>query len=143
MVTITRFRSRAIVTTLALAWLPYITTRCIDPAKCPTEHTHLNQQQEQHRHGDRVHDHGDAPGHHGTHHETPTPSTPAQACCDLTGKFNIVSAEGAPSVTPVFSSAPLAVPVVPERLSRQPRGDFVAHTAHGPPTYLRNHTLLI
>jgi hypothetical protein len=139
MLAVTHLRSRAIVMTLAVAWLPYITGRCIDPAACPTEHTQLKR----HDHGDHIHEHCEARGHHGIHDETPTPGTPTHTCCDLTGKSNIVASEGVPSVTPVFLSAPLAVPVVPERRPDQPHGDFVAHTAHGPPTYLRNHTLLI
>jgi hypothetical protein len=135
------FRSQWIVMGLALAWLPFITTHCIDPASCPTEHMRSEGHHDDH-HGDHAHSHGDAAANHGTRHESP-PSTPARACCNLTGKFNILASAGPPSVAPVFSSTALAAPVVPELRNGALRSPFIPHTAHAPPLYLRNHTLLI
>ena len=132
-------RSRALVVTLAVAWLPYITTRCIDPVSCPTEHARQHDDHSDHGH----HGHSGIASERGTHDETPA-ETPIRTCCDLTGKLNVLVSAGTPSITPVLFSSTLPTSAVWEFLHHQsPRRDLVPPAAHGPPAYLRNHILLI
>ena len=132
-------RSRALVMTLAVVWLPYITTRCVDPVSCPTEHA-----REAADHRDLGHHgHEGIPSERGTHDENPA-ETPNRTCCDVTGKRNVLVSTGPPSIAPVLFSSTLPTSAVWAVLYHQShRRDLVPHTAHGPPAYLRNHILRI
>ena len=132
---------RAITAALAVAWLPYIATRCVENpathAGCrvlpDTSYTHAAEASAHSRHrmaaGRHEHQHSRAPGH---------------TCCDLTGKCNIKVTPGTPSLAPVqmMATLPAATQVSAPHAESLPHRAAPA-VAHAPPTYLRNLTLLI
>jgi hypothetical protein len=126
---------RAIIVILAVTWLPYITTRCVENpithVGCPffpgAMHaaTHSDAQSPQRQHAQHH-----APGH---------------SCCDLTGKCNVrVAASPQAFDPPTFAVALPAAPhpIVVTALCSDQRSN-VAYVAHSPPAYLRNATLLL
>ena len=132
----TRLGSRLIAMIVVLACVPYLSQRCIDPASCLISHAghndeHRNDAADRHQHTS----HGHAPAS-----SPPSPRT----CCELTGKLTIMTSEGAPAIAPLLVPFPMTT-VPPSDVLRFDRryGVIVPHTAHAPPAYLRNHTLLI
>ena len=128
-----RQRCRAIAMAVVAACVPYLSIRCIDPSSCPTSHV-------------RGHEQHHEPGahHHAARSKTPDNAPPAETCCELTGKFNVVISEGPPSITPLLS--PIAIATAsPTAVAHIGAicGALVLHTAHSPPAYLQHHTLLI
>jgi hypothetical protein len=131
---------RAIAFVLAVAWLPYIATRCIEN---PLTHHCSVLPAAAHAHAGETHEpshHGMASAHDDQHHKT----APAHTCCDLTGKCNMKLAAATPSFVPIHLVAilPLAVDASVPYAELPPQRDAAA-LAHAPPTYLRNATLLI
>lgn len=133
----TRFRKpkycRAIVALLAIAWLPFVTTLCLDAEACdyPAAGGH---------HGDHEsHHHGiDTPSHHQEHSDAP-----ASTCCELTGK-RAVALTAQPGLMAAPSAAVSLVSALPAICSVA--GSMLSPAvvrAHGPPTYLRNASLRI
>ena len=138
-------RCRTIVGLLAIAWLPYVSTRCVDASAdggCPIAHPPRDAGSHQ----------GHEPGHH-SHEGVPTAhqdgdhdQTPGRTCCELTGKYACTVNSSTPSAAPprlmvtlpravdVHALAPLPTPH-PQRRTPGP--------IHGPPPYLRFATLLI
>ena len=116
---------------LALLWLPYIGTRCIqNPVThtCPLRAVHVPSPA------------GAASGQHGHCHGDK--QTPARGCCcDLAGKCDIEDSSGVPLTAPALlvAASPVASDIILDGRSFDPRG-FVT-LAHGPPTYLRNLSL--
>lgn len=135
-------RCQGIPLVLAVTWLPYITTRCVEN---PFTHAGCGMLATAHRHSEGHHSH--APSHDSVtpmhqHHESP--DSPARTCCELTGKCNIKAASPGPSIDP-----PTLLTTLPA-IARLPvtGAHELAHVpsfalAHGPPTYLRNATLRI
>jgi len=116
---------------LALAWLPYIGTRCIqNPVThtCPVSAVHVHSPA------------GPTSGQHSHCHGAK--HAPARSCCcGLTGKCNIKGSSGAPLPAPavVVAALPVASGIVLDGRSLNPR--ILVTLAHGPPTYLRNLSL--
>jgi hypothetical protein len=132
-------RRRAIAMLLALSWLSWVPTRCVDPASCPTGYMRFAGHREA-ASGNQAR----AVHPHGRSQPVPTPEAPVQTCCDVGGRYSVLVSKGAPSVTPVFLRCPAAAPIVaadPDDAAEL--GDRAPHRPHGPPTYLRNHALLI
>ena len=130
---------RAIPVVLALAWLPYIGTRCIEN---PLTHTCVMMAAMAHHRASGAHTAAASGQHahcHGNKH------TPARGCCcDLAGKCDIRGSSSVPSLTSAQLVGTLPVAVSATVVQTQifdARGGIVV--AHGPPTYLRNVTLRI
>jgi hypothetical protein len=131
---------------LAIAWLPYISTYCIDaPAHggCPLAHSSRDAGSHQgHEPGDPSH--AGVPTAH--HHDGDHDQTPGRTCCELTGKYACIVNSSTPSAAPsglmvtlprVMDVHTLAPFPTPRPLRRTPG------PIHGPPSYLRFATLLI
>src|SRR5512143_3746521 len=132
---------RAITVALAVAWLPYIATRCVEN---PATHTGCRILP------DAPYTHAaEAPAHShhrmavGQHNHQPR-RAPGQTCCDLTGKCNIKVTPSTPSLAPVqlMATLPAAIHAFAQHAESLPQHAAPAF-AHAPPTYLRNVTLLI
>lgn len=131
-----RYR-RAIVATLALAWLPYISLRCVPAVASadPACDVLPDGGEETHHHVDTVHHEPPAHDHEG----------PCKTCCELTGKLNVTLAPPLVSVDPQVLAA-LPMPLAPEvgapEVERVGACDADGR-AHAPPLYLRNSALRI
>lgn len=139
-------RCRAVLVVLAVAWLPYISVRCVESSAhgCPIwtpSHGAAGRSQPEHEHPGHAHD-GNA--HEGMPSGGESDHLPARTCCELTGKYAFATSVPAPSAAPAavlvrlcegaeFPQPPLAV----DAHRRVPL------TAHAPPRYLRFATLLI
>jgi hypothetical protein len=136
-------RSRLVLGTLALAWLPYVSARCVDASVhgCPTWGSSNEAGASSHHAGEGHHAHETAPpAEHGSNDD----HTPARTCCELTGKYAFApstsaASAGPPMVLVTIRSATDAVRLLPP-LSADAR---VPRTAHAPPRYLTFHTLLV
>jgi len=128
---------------LAAAWLPYMAMRCsLDPAAGKGCHVVRGVVQ-----AHATEHHGDGDTHHGVSPERAdhgSDRVPARTCCCVTGKCDIRVASTVSLADP--SGLIAVLPVVVSRLApllgelkQQP----AMPVAHGPPTYLRNLTLLI
>jgi len=119
---------------LALVWLPYVGTRCIQN---PLNHTCPLRAMRMHS------PEGATSGQHG--HCRGDKHAPARTCCcDLASKCDIKGSSSVPSLAPAQLVGTLSVAVDAIVLQTQifdARGGIVV--AHGPPTYLRNVTLRI
>jgi hypothetical protein len=118
---------RLIPAILAITWLPYISTRCVEN---PATHAGC------HMFPGAVH----AAQEHGEHHR----HAPVHTCCDLTGKCNVRVVPEVPQLDApaLVATLPLAVAVVVPVLS-SPTFCDISLVAHSPPTYLCNATLLL
>jgi hypothetical protein len=138
-------RCRTIVGLLAFAWLPYVSTYCIDASAhggCPLPHASRDAGSHQGGEPDH-HSHAGVPAAHddGGHDETP-----ARTCCELTGKRACTLSSSTPSAAPpgLTVTLPRAIdihtlaPLPTLRAQRRMPGPI-----HGPPPYLRFATLLI
>ena len=125
---------RVIPVVLALAWLPYIGTRCIqNPVThtCPISAAHA--------HSSQAATSGQQSHCHGAKH------APARSCCcDLAGKCDIKGSSAVPS--PASALVVAALPVVTCGIvldGQSLDAPALITLTHGPPTYLRNLTLRI
>src|SRR5262249_26660874 len=84
-------RSRVIPVALAVTWLPYIATRCVEN---PVTHEECPVLLRAARvHAEAYHSRADPQGGQGsTHHERQGKHSQIRSCCELTGKCNSVSA---------------------------------------------------
>jgi hypothetical protein len=138
-------RCRPLVGLLAIAWLPYVSTYCIDApvdGGCRLAHPSGNAGSHQ-GHGPGHHSHHDAPT---AHHDGDHDHIPAGTCCELTGKRACTLNSSTQSTPPPgltftlpwgMDTHPLAVLPTARPLRQTPA------SAHGPPLYLRFVTLLI
>jgi hypothetical protein len=124
---------------VATAWLPYMMVCCVvapfeDSASsepnCHILASVLPVEAEAHTHSDHS-------AHHGAHHDTASHNggsekshdkTPAQTCCELTGKANVTLEKSIEFGAEPAMVAVLALPDI--------RG-------HGPPLYVKNASFLI
>lgn len=143
---------RTIVGVLAVAWLPYMSIRCIESSGhlgCPIaseSHDSVPPSDDVHRH---AHDsHQESPHSHQhvpvTRTQAPSHDPPPRTCCELTGKYAVTLAAPAPSAAPLVMVASFRragdVPQapLPARAVRQ-----FPEPSHHPPPYLLFATLLI
>lgn len=116
---------------LALLWLPYIATRCIqNPVThaCPLRAARMHSP-EGATSGQHSHCHGDK-------------HAPARGCCcDLADKCDVEDSSGVPLTAPALlvAASPVASDIILDGHSFGPGGFLTV--AHGPPTYLRNLSL--
>jgi hypothetical protein len=113
-------RDRLILAILAIAWLPYVSTRCLaGGAGCCV-----------------------AAGPQAAHHDDSAPPAREQACCALTGRCAVE-----PSAQPVPASPLVAVALGPVDPSPPPLvlrvGCSAAVDARDPPAFIRFSALLI
>ena len=135
-------RSRFVLGTLALAWLPYVSARCVDASVhgCPTWGSSHEAGASSHHAEDGRHAHDATPPvEHGSNDD----HTPARTCCELTGKYAFapsISAAAAPPMVlmTVRSGTDALRPFPPLCADGQ-----VPRTAHAPPRYLTFRTLLL
>ena len=142
--------NRAIVGLLLVAWLPYVSTRCIEGfghGGCtvfptseggPIGDAHGDRHAHRHEHGA---EHSPGSSEHGEH---PSDRSPEHTCCELTGKFAFAPAATAPSPEPLAVLVTLREPA--DKL--EPRtavlvGRRVLDPTHHPPPYVRFGALLI
>ncbi len=140
--------SRTIVGILAVAWVPYILTRCVEGIGhegCPVSAAAHEETSSQHHHGDSSEHHHARRGVLPAAHQTDDHEHPSErVCCDLTGKSAFVKSAppstAAPAVVLVtlYGSATALIP--PEGPRSKSRA---AAPTHHPPPYLRFATLLI
>jgi hypothetical protein len=130
-------RSHTVVTILLLlAWLPYVSVRCIDN---PGKHSGCLILAAPVQTEPSIHDHA-SHEHHGE--RTPAHSK-GFSCCDLTGKCEVVASASSQHAMPVvLTTTPLAAELPSPHLSIEARAASIEN-AHGPPRYLRFATLLI
>jgi len=128
-------RCWVVVLALALAWLPYVTLRCIPAPGSPHAGCDVLE------HGSEAAGHDVNVGHHerrGHDHEGP-----ASTCCELTGKSNVTLSTPFSLDPPILSAIAIslsgAVAPASEVLGMSGR---LWH-AHAPPIYLRNSALRI
>jgi hypothetical protein len=128
-------RRRVVVLALALAWLPYVTLRCV--AAPGSAHAGCDVLE----HGSEAAENHANVGHHerrGHDHEGP-----ASTCCELTGKSKVTLSTPLSFDPPILSAIAIslsgAVAPASEVLGMSGR---LSH-AHAPPTYLRNSALRI
>jgi hypothetical protein len=130
---------RVIPFVLAVAWLPYVATRCVEN---PVTHVGCGMLPAAYAHtgdagGHSQHGMASQPGHHHNH-------APAHTCCDLTGKCNIKITPSTASLDPLQLVA--LAPVTPDRVVPHAdcsRRQATPTLAHAPPIYLRDLTLLV
>jgi hypothetical protein len=133
-------RCRVTPVVLALAWLPYVATRCIEN---PVTHTCVMVAAVAHQHASaapaRVHEGATSGQHARCHGDKHAPAR--TCCCDLAGKCDIKASSGVPAPAPAVAVAalPVASDIVLDGLNLNPRVPVTL--AHGPPTYLRNLSL--
>jgi hypothetical protein len=124
---------------LALAWLPYIATRCVEN---PLTHTCVMMAAMAHNAG-TAHAHSPGAATSGQHsHCHGDKHAPARGCCcDLADKCDIEDSSGVPLTAPALlvAASPVASDIILDGHSFGPGGFLTV--AHGPPTYLRNLSL--
>jgi hypothetical protein len=128
-------RRRVVVLALALAWLPYVTLRCI--AAPGSAHAGCDVLE----HGSEAAAHDVNVGHHerrGHDHEGP-----ASTCCELTGKSSITLSTPFSVDPPILSAIAISLSGAVAPASRVLGMSGGLWHAHAPPTYLRNSTLRI
>ena len=148
-------KSRLTMMLVATAWLPYMLVCCVvDPfeastgsaPKCHVLASLLPSSTEAETHSAHSGHHG---AQHGavSHHSDSRDShdtSPAQTCCELTGKANVTVEKsvdfGAQSAI-VTAALAVSEPTSPERLARTVA--LIDVHEHGPPLYLRNASFLI
>jgi hypothetical protein len=135
-------RWQAISLLLAITWLPYTATRCVEN---PFTHDGCGMLATAHEHPEGHHSH--AASHDGvtpTHQHHDGQHSPVRTCCELTGKCNIKVTAPVPSIDPPALLAVLpAVARVPAPTAYELQCGPTRALAHGPPTYLRNAVLRI
>ncbi len=145
MTSLRRIRTRRVIPlVLAVAWLPYMSVRCIGD---PATHTGCGiLPAPVHAQGAEAHVHaheGDVPAQpagHGQKHKPPL----GCMCCNLMAKCATRATPAVPSLAPLqlATQLPATVQAVFPHLVRLHQGPATA-VAHAPPTYLLNVTLLI
>lgn len=149
-------------TVLAVVWLPYAGTRCLEnPAgprgsagsvNCIFGHHEPHRSSSGHHHGE-VHtvgghahaaepggdrNHGHASGNAGRHDQGRD-----ETCCTQTGKRSVIPSTHAGSEPPVAIAALWPARSYRPPLAGHPDQRALAPVAHSPPIYLRNASLLI
>lgn len=157
-----KVRPRCVVATvLAMVWLPYAGTRCLEnPAgppgaagsvNCIFGHHAEHRPADGHHHSpahrvggdptiaEPVHDHGHASADTGRRRDHRRDDT----CCNLTGKYSVIPSVSAASGPPVAVASAWNSSSWHRPLAHYPEQRALAPVAHSPPIYLRNATLLI
>jgi hypothetical protein len=131
---------RVLPAILAITWLPYITTRCVENSATHVGchilpgAVHAKANAARHSHG-----RSSIPPHAGQQQRRH-----AHTCCGVTGKCNVRAVSATPHLDPPVPPATLplvAAAVVSTRSSYAVRD--ISLVAHSPPTYLGNVTLLL
>jgi hypothetical protein len=150
-----------VATVLAMVWLPFAGTRCLEnPAgpsgaagsvNCIFGHHEAHGSSAGHHHGEAhgvggdpstaepAQDHAHASGDAGRHHDHRQDDT----CCTQTGKRSVIPSASAGSEPPVAVAAMWLWRAARPPLAHHPERRVFAPVAHSPPIYLRNATLLI
>lgn len=129
------WRRRVVVLALVLAWLPYVTLRCIPVSG--SAHAWCDVL----AHGSEAAGHDVNVGHHerrGHDHEGP-----ASTCCELTGKSSVTLSAPFSVDPPILSAIAISLSgaVAPASEVLGMLGGL--WHAHAPPTYLRNSAFRI
>ncbi len=138
-------RCRTLVGLLAIAWLPYASTYCIDaPVDGGCRLAHASSDAGfHHEHEQGHHSHDSVPAAHqdGDHDQIP-----ARTCCELTGKRACTLSSSTQPAAPPGLTVMLPRGMDTHSLAPLPTASPLRRTpapAHGPPPYLRFVTLLI
>lgn len=134
-------RRRGIYVLVAITWLPYIATRCIESSATGKD-CDLVRQGMRADHGGDDHHHPPPPGS-ASDHDHPHKGTPHRTCCELTGKCDVRTTPFVSFAAPTVVTAVALVLHAPPPLPCQAQHRPPVAVAHAPPIYLRHATLLI
>lgn len=138
-----RRNRRSVALVEMIAWLPFVSTFCI-------EVPHANAARDAHGQVPRLyrclHSHeraqNPAPATEATHHDQHRGEPPHHVCCDMTGKRTTALPEVTAPLVPIVFDLALTLPPPSTAVDAEPKARR-AHPAHGPPPYLRHSVLLI